>query len=348
MTNETNVEQTKDINIKRCDSFSEYIAHELADYIHMRDAWQYGTPQWHTYDLLVRELTKIESAHNYYAALTRQGDEKEIAEKAWDASRSRAYYDSSSTQFLTRTEPPDKAAYLSQFNEPKRQGDETAQGWKCPHCEVPKEGHINGEPCGPGLPSQGELWNEVAKEFHFDKPFHQSAVERISSRLEQRFTIAPRKQSFSDEELNRLMNPEPPQYVHSMPTSQKEPFTSRTAEQKGEGEESRIAFLENELEIVRKIATDRFESITALEAENKRLREGWVRVEDRLPEIGGEWNESVYVLAVGYMFSEPISCFYTERTGWEFASPLVKGKPERVTHWQPLPTPPRKRRINCK
>jgi hypothetical protein len=88
--------------------------------------------------------------------------------------------------------------------------------------------------------------------------------------------------------------------------------------------------------------------IAALEAENKRLREGWVSVEDRLPEIGGEWNESVYVLAVGYMFSEPISCFYTERTGWEFASPLVKGKPERVTHWQPLPTPPRKRRINCK
>jgi hypothetical protein len=75
MTNETNVEQIKDINIKRCNSFSEYIAHELADYIHMRDGWQYGTPQWHTYDLLVRELTKIESAHNYYAALSRQRDE---------------------------------------------------------------------------------------------------------------------------------------------------------------------------------------------------------------------------------------------------------------------------------
>jgi hypothetical protein len=75
MTNETNVEQLKDINIKRCNSFSEYIAHELSDYIHMRDGWKYGTPQWHTYDLLVRELTKIESAHNYYAALTRQGDE---------------------------------------------------------------------------------------------------------------------------------------------------------------------------------------------------------------------------------------------------------------------------------
>jgi hypothetical protein len=91
-------------------------------------------------------------------------------------------------------------------------------------------------------------------------------------------------------------------------------LTSRTAEQKGEGEEinnlrselknmkvveetlrdlartfedrsiywleenkksqSRIAFLETELEIVRKIATDHFELITALEAENKRLREG--------------------------------------------------------------------------
>jgi hypothetical protein len=36
---------------------------------------------------------------------------------------------------------------------------------------------------------QKSYWKEVAKEFHFDKPFHESAVEAISERLMKKFEL---------------------------------------------------------------------------------------------------------------------------------------------------------------
>lgn len=61
-------ERNADINIRRCDSFSEYLVHIQADYIKMRDGWKEHSSQWEVYDLLVRELAKVEAANNHYGA----------------------------------------------------------------------------------------------------------------------------------------------------------------------------------------------------------------------------------------------------------------------------------------
>jgi hypothetical protein len=95
----------------------------------------------------------------------------------------------------------------------------------------------------------------------------------------------------------------------------------------------RTAFLETELEIVRGIASEGFERITSLQAENKRLREGWVRCSDKMPENLKE------VLAYVEREEQMVVAVYEKGEGWyETYNDATIEYP--VTHWMPLPTPP--------
>jgi cell division protein FtsB len=73
--------------------------------------------------------------------------------------------------------------------------------------------------------------------------------------------------------------------------------------------------------------------ITALEAENKRLREGWVRCSDKMPENLKE------VLAYVEREEQMVVAVYEKGEGWyETYNDATIEYP--VTHWMPLPTPP--------
>jgi hypothetical protein len=123
--------------------------------------------------------------------------------------------------------------------------------------------------------------------------------------------------------------------------------TSRTAEQKGEGELRRRV---NELYAAnegRQLTIDSLinqndeyiRRITDLEAENKRLREGWVSVEDRLPE---DCDEVFVYINIEEVSNARITAFYNP-PHWYFhqqhGAP-VKIDAGNVTHWRELPTPP--------
>jgi hypothetical protein len=80
--------------------------------------------------------------------------------------------------------------------------------------------------------------------------------------------------------------------------------------------------------------------ITALEAENKRLREGWVAVGDRLPK--GFKN----VLCISKKGQIRISC--VDGSGKLDNFELEVDESDYYTHWQPLPTPPAQQTDNDK
>ena len=67
-------------------------------------------------------------------------------------------------------------------------------------------------------------------------------------------------------------------------------------------------------------------------------REGWVSVEDRLPELG-QW----YLIFVKDKFSTMAFLDTNTETGetlWLAHNNNFQGEWENVTHWQPLPEPP--------
>jgi hypothetical protein len=68
----------------------------------------------------------------------------------------------------------------------------------------------------------------------------------------------------------------------------------------------------------------------------------WVRVEDGLPVTEEEFGQSDYVLALDDLDSQPVVCWYNSRSKeWIVAHYKADSLPITVTHWQPLPSPPK-------
>lgn len=61
--------------------------------------------------------------------------------------------------------------------------------------------------------------------------------------------------------------------------------------------------------------------------------EGWISVDDRMPEVGQFYNYSDNVLVWDGQFIRN-SCWWPSLKGWN-------DDEDNITHWQPLPQPPR-------
>lgn len=73
-------------------------------------------------------------------------------------------------------------------------------------------------------------------------------------------------------------------------------------------------------------------------------RTRWIPVSERLPEISNSWGVSDVVLCIisdpsGYPPPNPGLCVYLEDGRWTCHGQIV-----RVTHWMPLPEPPKEER----
>jgi hypothetical protein len=118
-------------------------------------------------------------------------------------------------------------------------------------------------------------------------------------------------------------------------------LTSRTAEQKAMSQEEVDRFLNHADEMNEELQS----RITALEAENKRLREGWVSCNDRLPEL----NETVFICCNVASIVDgvkkplrPLIAIY-KGNGMFLCTEdndIWGIKEEAITHWRELPTPP--------
>jgi hypothetical protein len=105
--------------------------------------------------------------------------------------------------------------------------------------------------------------------------------------------------------------------------------TSRTAEQKGEGEQKTL----EELAYQKRAGNYMASRILELEAENKRLREGWVSVEDRVPEESGRY--SIHIKNYNSRFSVDVGEYDASTKLFYY-----KGFVAYNTHWRELPPPP--------
>lgn len=70
-------------------------------------------------------------------------------------------------------------------------------------------------------------------------------------------------------------------------------------------------------------------------------RQRWIPVTERLPDISNSWGVSDVVLCIisdpsGYPPPNPGLCVYLEDGRWTCHGQIV-----RVTHWRPLPEPPK-------
>jgi hypothetical protein len=78
----------------------------------------------------------------------------------------------------------------------------------------------------------------------------------------------------------------------------------------------------------------------------KELSNEWVSVEDKLPEISGEDQDSDYVLGIeknnGWDadHSDMVVCWYNKGEGWIIAHYRAGSRPIKITHWMPLPDMP--------
>jgi len=64
-------------------------------------------------------------------------------------------------------------------------------------------------------------------------------------------------------------------------------------------------------------------------------KEGWVRVENRLPEVG-----EIVLVWVGDSANTSVKHFYTSSGKWKSLEKTILPEYYIITHWQPLPTPP--------
>lgn len=75
----------------------------------------------------------------------------------------------------------------------------------------------------------------------------------------------------------------------------------------------------------------------------------WIRVHDRLPDLSGLLpDEGVYVLVSerwidgdGNYLADYVSICGFDRDGWSRWDNFGQVRPERITHWMPLPEPPK-------
>jgi hypothetical protein len=86
-----------------------------------------------------------------------------------------------------------------------------------------------------------------------------------------------------------------------------------------------------------------FDEVSSLRSEVTRLREErrWIPVGERLPDLDVEvlvWQQGY--TAIGWREHRP---WYTvPKTIWTLGDELDKGyPPEKITHWMPLPAPPK-------
>ena len=69
------------------------------------------------------------------------------------------------------------------------------------------------------------------------------------------------------------------------------------------------------------------------EEEQPKENDGWISVKDRLPKIGKD-----YLVTDGH--ARMVSAFRVEKQAWDFWS-LKFWSSDHVTHWMPLPNPPK-------
>lgn len=81
---------------------------------------------------------------------------------------------------------------------------------------------------------------------------------------------------------------------------------------------------------------------TSPEAKAYWEQQGWVSVEERLPDVGKKLGESDYILCLTE-FSEQVVCWYNRNNEWIVANYKADSLPlvPQITHWQPLPSPPK-------
>lgn len=67
----------------------------------------------------------------------------------------------------------------------------------------------------------------------------------------------------------------------------------------------------------------------------------WISVEENLPDANNKFNESEYVLGYDEMRNTVVVWYNSIECNWYVAHFLAKTEPLIITHWQPLPTPPK-------
>ncbi len=71
-------------------------------------------------------------------------------------------------------------------------------------------------------------------------------------------------------------------------------------------------------------------------------QDNWISVEERLPDTNEAFGESAFVLGIEEEFNEPVTVWYNSRHKiWRVAHYKADNDPIDITHWQPLPPPPK-------
>lgn len=111
-----------------------------------------------------------------------------------------------------------------------------------------------------------------------------------------------------------------------------------------ENQNAHIAALQQEIEKLRGQNKQLREAAALVAKESAELLERrWIPVEERLPETES-WGASKVVLGIvqnesGYPPPNPCFCVYLGNQQW-----TIRGRMATITHWMPLPEPPKEER----
>lgn len=164
-------------------------------------------------------------------------------------------------------------------------------------------------------PTDFNLWQEVAKEFHFDKPFYQTVVKGIVERLKNKgFMLStcplPAVVKSADEILDTMNEVMPFRSIND----QQRPYVKEAIE----------------------MYHNQFKAVSAPDKGGGK----WISVEDGLPEPNQKvicYNEGIFLTFLKYwpagFKGNDVDVFI----GIDDKGPYEKSE---ITHWQKLPSPP--------